>query len=302
VAGRHADGSRALGDLPPPALVTARGALRRSLVVWGWGQVATGSRQGLLFALLEAAWLGLLGFVAARLMDGTTAVLLFLAGAGFLAVWVGLAVHAYRRAVRRREVFDLPAADGGSIELLWLAPVVILAASGFWLLAGHRGSADAVLADYVDAWRNSAARDVDAASAAFATSTSTAVLGGAWERQTARLRNAVIGAAAQAGPQSGIDPDEPFGSVRFVIEPDSRGRERRIEVEIVRRETVRDSFFGILPTTSSRFAPVSTIGSIDLVLVTSAALWDGGPAPEEWRIRGIDLLGEQIGEVRPPGG
>jgi len=230
------------------------------------------------------------------------AVVLFLAGSAFLAVWVGVAIHAYRRAVRRREAFDLPAADGGGIELLWLAPLVILAATGFWLFAGGRASPDAVLVDYLDAWRAGGPPAADVAGATFATPASAAVLAGAWERQTGRLRNAVIGAAAQAGPDSGIDPGEPFGSVRFVIDPELRGPERRIAVEIVRHETVRESFFGLLPTTSSRFVPVTALGSIDLVLIPSAPLWDGGPVPEEWRILGVDLLGERLGAAVAPGG
>ncbi len=288
-----AGGVPSRSDLPPPTLVTPRGALRRSLALWGWGHVATGSRRGLALVPLELASLALLGWFGPLLATGTWSIVLFLGGALFLATWVGVAVGAYRRAVRRRIAFDLPGADGGAIELLWLAPVVIALASGFWLLPSMRASPEAVLADYVAAWRGGAPADVEAARVGFVTPLSGPLLAGAWERQTARLRNAVIQAAAQAGAASGIEPDQPLGSVRFVVRGDAAGR--RVGVEIVRREAVRDTYFGVLPTTSTRFVPVADLGTIELVLVRSEPLWGGGPAPDEWRIGSVDLLGESLG-------
>ena len=137
-----------------PTLISPRGALRRSLVVWGWGQVATGDRWGLALAVGEVAALAALVVFGLPLASGTGANLLLLGGCAFGAAWIAVALNAYRRAIHRRLALGLTGADGGGIDLLWLAPVLIAASSAFWFLGGSGATPDAALSRYVAAWRH----------------------------------------------------------------------------------------------------------------------------------------------------
>jgi hypothetical protein len=206
-----------------------------------------------------------------------------------------------------------PFAEGAppraAVDLLWLAPVVVVAATAFWTLSGPASSADAVLAQYVDLWR--AGRTADAA-ALFAVAPDPVALGETWQRQSARLANETIRAAAVVGPAGAIDPAQPWESLRWDVEagpnedegPDGTpapgalpavpGR-TLVTASIVRRDTVRDSFLGLVPTTSQRLVPVATLGSVRLRTVELPGPFDGAPPVVAWRIDALDLLGERLG-------
>ncbi len=311
--------------MQPPGLVTPRGALRRSLVLWGWGQLATGDRRGIVLVALELLGLGAFAVAVPALLDGTLSVLLFLAGAAFVAAWGAIALHAYKRAVARRAPFvapiagllaspvdtlvaanaasttaearghlpaapgDAPAGDGGAIELLWLAPVLIVTASAFWTLGGSLGSPESTLATYVRDWRDGYGAQ---AASLFVGGSLPGDLAGAWSRQRARLHNQLVPIAATSGTDSGIDPSQPLDSLRFIFD-EARADAvdtRTVHVQTVRRETVRDTFFGLVPTTSQRVVTIADVGTISLALVHVAGVPGG-----TWRIASVDLLDEHLG-------
>lgn len=304
--------SAAFAGPGPLHLVSPRGALRRSLVLWGWGQVATGDRRGFALALLEV--LALAGFALAvpRLLDGTLSVLLYLAGALFVAAWGGIALHAYRRAVVRRAPFvpsaevstasrgadrtlqagagaDVPAGDGGAIDLLWLAPVLIVTVSAFWTLGGSLGSPESTLATYVRDWRSGLPGE---AATLFAAPMDARTLADAWGRQQARLHNDLVRLAATSGEDSGIDPAQPLDSLRFVLDDasvDPAGT-RLVHVQTVSRQTVRDTFFGLVPTTTQRLVTIAEVGTVTLTYEPAT----GAPGGT-WRIGAVQVLEERLG-------
>ncbi len=289
--------------LPPPRLVTARGALRRSMVLWGWGQIATGDRRGWLLGPIEGLWLlaiVLLGWPAA---SGLSSNLVFLFGSLFVAAWGAIAIHAYRRASRRRVVFDLPSADGGAVDLLWLSPIVIVAATAFWILGGSGSSADETTSRYAAAWRHSQAAQ---GSSLFATPPTTVDMVATWVRQDARLVAELARLSASLGPAAGINPLQPFDSLRFETlsgdaaqgatgTSDTAAQTIVVSVQVVRIETIQGTFLGLLPTTNNRVVPVEELGTIRLRPVPLPPVYSGAPEITGWRIEGLDLLGEQLG-------
>ncbi len=281
-----------VGDLPPPRLPTARGALRRSLAVWGWGQAATGRRAALGLALVEGAALAVLAWFGPPLIDGELAIWIFVAATLFVAAWATVAIAAYRRAVRRRRSFGLPGADGGAADLLWLAPVLIAGMMAAWGVGGTLARPEATLTRFVGDWR--AGDGADAASL-FASPLAAAAIQAAWERQVPRLRNRLLTLDAAGAPDDGIDPDHPLDSIRFVEVPAPTGSGpdiARIAVQVVRREDVSGSFLGLLPTSSQTLVPVADLGWIDLRLVHRPSGRAGVPDDPVWLIARIDLLGE----------
>ncbi len=267
--------------------------MRRSLVVWGWGQAATGGPRWSLLAALELVWFAAFAWFAPPLLDGSLVVAIFGAAAFFVAAWGAVAVHAYRRAVRRRTIFDLPGADGGAIDLLWLAPIVIVGMTALWAIGGSLARPEATLTRFVRDWRTGNTSD---AVALFVTPPSTGDLSAAWEAEIARLRNDLVELGAVGGGPEGIDPDVPFESIRFVDAANgavSGGGPRRVDAQIVRRETIRDSFFGLFPTTSQRLVPVADLGWIELRRIDRASGRAGVPDSPVWLIERLDLLGER---------
>lgn len=276
------------GDLPLPSLVTPRDALRRSLVVWGWGQIAAGDRRGWLGPPAQLASVVALVLGAPILVAGTDGELAFVAGAAVLAAWGLIAVHAHRRAAHRRAALDLPPGDVSAAELLWLAPLAIALASGFWIATGDSGDPGVLLDSYVADWR--AGRAADAA-ARFAVPPDPAALAESWSRQDAALRNELVAIAAAAGPDSGIDPDPPLDAIRWVEAGTTPSGGRLFALEVARLETIRGELFGFLPTTSQRLVTLGRLGRVEVRLVDRPGS-AGGPA---WRIVGSEIGGITIG-------
>lgn len=246
--------------------------------------------------VFAAAILGVLVLVLVALpyADGTAVDVVFLAGAVLLIAWAGQALLAWRRAVRRRERFGQPADDGGATSVLWLAPVVVILATVFWSLAGTGASPGARAAAYAEAWWEGRA---ERAAGGFTTPVDPATLAAAWARQDPRLRNALVTAAAAAGPSSGIDPDHPFGSIRFSeVGPAGAAGDasRTIQMEIVKRVRSDDRLLGVLPVTTQETVAVETVGTIELELVRLPGPVGGLPSIDSWRIRRVVALGETI--------
>ena len=223
-----------------------------------------------------------------------------MAGLAFIGTWGAIALHAYRRAALRRAVFDQSGPDGGAADLLWLAPVVIVGLTVLWSVGGTLARSDATLTRYVRDWRAGDAAD---AATIVATPPTTNELAAAWGRQLVRLRNELVRLAAVGNEGEGIDPDQPFDSIRFVDREEGGGGaaggsagDRRVEVEIVRRETIRDSFFGLFPTTSQVLIPVSDLGWIELRRVARPTGRAAVPDDPVWLVEAMDLLGESLGD------
>jgi hypothetical protein len=275
------------GD-PLPPLVTPRGALRRSLLIWGWGQVVAGDRRGWLGPPVQIAALAALVAGAPTLVAGTNGELAFIAGAALLGAWALIAVHAHRRAARRRAALDLPPGDAGAAELLWFAPLVIALSSGFWIAAGDAGDPGVLLDLYVADWR--AGRAVDAAGR-FVSRPEPAALSEAWNRQGAALHNRLVAIAAAAGPNGGIDPDHPLDTVRWVDAGVTESGGRLVALEVARVETIEGQLFGILPTSSQRLVTLAHLGQIELRLVDRP----GSAGGVVWRIARAEVLGVVVG-------
>jgi hypothetical protein len=205
-----------------------------------------------------------------------------------LGAWALIAVHAHRRAARRRAALDLPPGDTGAAELLWFAPIVIALSSGFWIAAGDAGDPGFLLDLYVADWRNGRATE---AAGRFAPPLEPALLAGAWDRQLAVLRNELVAIAAAAGPGSGIDPQEPLDTVRWVDGGTTDSGSWLVSLEVARVETVEGRLFGILPTTSQRLVRLARLGRIELLLVDRP----GSVGGRAWRIVGAEVGGVVIG-------
>jgi hypothetical protein len=277
--------------------VTGRGAVRRSLVVWGWGHVATGDRRGFLLAAAEIAWLAAFAWFTPPLLDGSLVLAIFVAGVAFMAAWGAIAILAYRRAIRQGTVAGNGGPDGGpdggSADLLWLAPVAIVGMTILWAVGGSLARPDATLARYVHDWQTG---DAEGAASLFVVPPAPADLDAIWERQLATLHNELVALEAEGGG-GGVEPDQPFSSMRFVnpAAGGGTGDTRRVDVEIVKRETTRDSFFGLFPTTSQVLVPVADLGWLEFRRVSRPSGRAGVPDSPVWLIDRFDLLGEELG-------
>jgi hypothetical protein len=272
------------GDsLPGRELPSPRGALLASLIVWGWGQVASGDRRGWLGPPAQlAAVAGFLVLLASRPPEAAVEPW-FLAGCAVLATWAAVAVHAHRRAARRRAALDLPVGSTGGAMLLWLGLPAIVLSTLPWIVGGRAADPGLVLEAYLADWtagRATAARD------RFIGPPAIGDINLAWQAQSAGLRNDLVELAAEHGPDAGIDPDRAFETVRWTdAGPLDHGRGRLVVIEVVRRETVRGQLLGFIPTSSQRLVPIARLGEVRLRPVPAAA------GTEVWRIERIDVGG-----------
>jgi hypothetical protein len=266
----------------PPALV-----LRRALLGWGLGHMALGDRRGVLLLAAETAGVAGLAFLVAYFAEGELSPWVYVAIVAFLAVWGWQAVDAYRRAV------ELGGVPGGAIQALALAPVALVAFTGFWLFAGSGSSPAAALREYVAAWRD---RRPEAASELFVGPVDPGVLAAQWIGQ--RLYLSGRAAALARGRTTNLDPSRPLDGLVFEITegpaaPSTGDRQAEAVVEFVRQETVSGSFFGLFPTATQRSVVLERIGSIRLRTVRRPT--PVGIPDVVWR---IDSLGVPVG---PPG-
>jgi hypothetical protein len=269
------------------------------MLIWGWGQLATGDRRGWLLLALQPVGIALLAWVGPALADGPGVSLAYAGGVALLAGWAAVAVHAYRRAARRRLLVELPGPDGGAIWLLVLAPIAIAASSLFWGLAGRAADPATVLDRYVADWRAGRAGE---AIARFARSPgSTSLVHELWDAQLTALRNELVRLVPRAGPGGGIDPDAPFETVRWVDAGPTPTGGRLVALEVSRRETVHGLLLGLLPVSSQRFVPLERLGTIELAPVAAGAPFaPAGPLPDgpwavSWRIVKVEILDVALG-------
>lgn len=276
------------GDYVPSRVVTAGGALRRSLLIWGWGQLAAGDRRG---------WLGpptqtvaVAGLVAvAPLAGGTAAPIVFVLAAALVTGWAAIGVHAWHRAAHRRAALGVDP-GGGAGALLWLAPLVLTAGAGLWVAGGSGADPALALDGYLGDWH---AGRAEAASARFADPPPATVVLAAWERQSGAVRNAVVRIVA-AEPAVAADPNRLLDGLRWVDLGTTADGGRQLALEAARQERIDNELFGFLPTTSQRLAAVERIGTAELRAVpVGSGLGPFGPVVA-WRLIRIEVAGEAL--------
>ena len=247
------------------------------------------------------------------LLDGGFVTAIFVAGVAFVAAWAAVALHAYRRAIRRGRPFDRSGPDGGAADLLWLAPAAMVGMTVLWAIGGTLARPESALARYVHDWQVGDPAD---AVRLFATPPTAATLASNWETQLATLRNELVRLGAVGGEDEGLDPARPFERIRFVdvapaatvpagtvpagtvpagTVPGGTSTVRRIGVQLVKHTTVHDSFLGLLPTTSESLVSIGDLGWVELRAIARPAGRPGVPDSPVWLVSGMDLLGVQTG-------
>lgn len=253
------------------------------MVVWGLGQLAIGDRRGWFLLLAQPLAIAGLFVLAAVLIEGTRWMVVFPALLLLLAAWFGQALSAYRRAV------VLGARPGGELQVVGFLPLVVVAVSIFWLIGGSLGAPATTLGRYVSAWENDRS---DQAAQLFAEPVSTADIDAMWAAQTAYLEERVTAAAVEYGPLSGIDPDQPFNSLRFTEQPTTAADVSTMAVEIVRRQRVETLLLGFIPTATQETVVVEQMGTINLrALPDPPPTWLAGlnSGARVWLIETVDL-------------
>lgn len=218
------------------------------------------------------------------LLDSTRWIVVLPVLGALIVAWLGQAVHAHQRAVA------LGAAPGGELQIAWALPVILAVMTAFWLFGGDRGSPAAALQGYVSAWH---AGRVDDARSLFVEPVEQSALAEAWRAQRAYVRLRVSEEAARHGPSSGLDPQDPFGGLRYVEQTDRRTpNSTLVAVDIVRRQRVETTLFGLIPTATQETVLVERAGLIRLRAVPAqwpAWLPAGQPPPLVWRIEEVSL-------------
>jgi hypothetical protein len=273
--------SRARAATPEPAAV-----LRLALIGWGLGHLALGDRRGALLLAGEVAGGAGLFLLAAAFIEGARYPWVYLGLVAFFAAWAWQAVDAHRRAV------EAGGSPGGAIQAVLLAPVALVAFTGFWLVGGTGGSPAAPLRAYVAAWRDGRPA---AASRLFVDQPAPDALGAQWAGEQLYLRGRAA-TLARGGRAEDLDPNRPLDALVFEIDPIAPGSAGSVDgatanatVEFVRQETVSGSFFGLVPTASQRRVVLERVGSIVLRAVERPTVL--GIPDVVWRIESVSLPG-----------
>lgn len=251
----------------------AAGVLRRSLLIWGWGDIALGDRRGWLLLLLQPIAIAGVAFAAWQLIDGTRWLAVFLPLVALLVFWIAQAVHAQRRALA------LGAAPGGELQLAFFLPVVLAAVSIFWLVGGRHGSPASAVEAYMAAW---AAGRPDVAVGLFgATGPMPTELSSAWSEQRSWLTSAIETGRTTYGTQSGLDPARPFRNLRVTqTGPNS------FTVELVRSESYQTTLLGFIPTAGQRTVVLAPVLSVHVFEQQVAGFLESSV----WRISSVEAL------------
>lgn len=265
---------------PPPAAAV----LRRALVLWGLGHLALGDRRGWALLVLQPLAIASLVGLAVVLLDTTRWIALFPVLALIVVVWLAQAIHAHRLALERG------AEDGGEMQAAWALPVILAVLTIFWLLGGDRSSPAATLHEYVAAWH---ASRFQSAAQLFVEPPSVVALAADWQRQDDYIRERVAHAAAVFGTASGLDPDDPFTGLRYVELPIGDTPDSAVvAVDVVRRQRVETSLFGLIPTATQETVLVERAGLIRLRAVPASLpswLRLGQREPRTWKIEEVLL-------------
>lgn len=233
--------------------------LTRALLVWGLGHLTLGDRRGWLLLATQPIALAGAAVATAQLVDGARWLVVFPVLGAIVAVWLAQAVHAHRLALERGR------APGGELRVMLFVAMAALILTAFWLVGGRHGSPSATLGAYLEAWRSDRA---EAAATLFVVDQSLEQLRVVWSDQALRLRESVARAMALHGSEAGLDPDQPFDSLRFTeIGDQQTPNTATIAVDLVRLQRVESQMLGIVPTASQQTLVISRQMSIRLALV-----------------------------------
>ncbi len=272
---------------PRSAATTAGSVLRRSVLIWGLGDLALGRRRAALaWMAAEALSAAFLAYVVVGLTDTTLYLVPFLGGIAFLLAWTAQAVAAYRRALSLRGTTGPTPPRSPAANVAWLSLPLLVWGAGFWLVGASAASPAAVLDRFEASWPNllqSGTRLQPNLATDPATTTDAA---------TAALRN--LGALCRDGELAADCADAPenlLRSVRFRIEAES-GTTATAVAETVVYERHPTRFLGLISGTELVPVPRTQVLVIDLRAV--AAPLPGGLeiGARRWQIVNAQAVAE----------
>lgn len=222
--------------------------------------------------------------LAAQIIEGTGWILLLPALAALFVVWFGQAIHAHRRAVA------MGARPGGELHVALLLPVIAAVMTVYWIAGGDGGSPASTLREYVLAWQSE--RSAHAAEL-LVEPVPPDVLAAEWRADEAYLVGRVALATSQFGTASGLDPAQPFDSLRFTeLTAERRPDTAVVAIDIVRRQRVETTILGIIPTAAQQTVSVERVGQVVLRSAPAAPpAWMPFRVVEAavWRVAEVDL-------------
>jgi hypothetical protein len=223
--------------------------------------------------------------LGALLLDSSRWIAVFPALVLLIGLWIGQAMHAHRLALARG------AAPGGEMQLALVLPLVVILLSGFWLIGGGRASPAATMQHYVAAWQ---AQRPESAQHLFARPAGPDELRRDWQAQRQHIETLVREAAQRYGELSGLDPARPFNSLRFQEVAPPAGERSSVAVDVVRRQRVETSLFGLVPTATQETVLVEQLGVVRLVAQPAPLPeWLPIAAPGVvWLIEDVELAAE----------
>jgi hypothetical protein len=114
-----------------------------------------------------------------------------------------------------------------------------------------------------------------------------------WRAHSNHIHQRVAETAAVHGPMSGLDPSDPFAGLRFVeVGEQTTADTTVVAIDIVRRQRVETTLFGLIPTATQETVLVERAGLVYLrALPASLPEWlpAGRPPPRVWRIEEVIL-------------
>lgn len=245
--------------------VSPASVLRRSLLLWGLGDLALGrARAGAAWLAGEVIGLAFVGWLSAGLLTTTWYPLPFLAGSLFLCAWALQAVSSYRRARDLADAGGTAAGRGPAAAVTWLTLPILAWGTAFWLVAASAATPAAVLDRFESAWP-----DVASGSSSFAASLAAdpaalaADAGAAYAALQGACRAGKLTADCATSPQNLLR------DVRISIVEESATMASAV-VEIVSFERRPSSFLGVFAATDLVPVPQETLLRLELSAVPAA--------------------------------
>jgi hypothetical protein len=264
----------------PGVPATPGSVLRRSLLIWGLGDLASGGRQvGLSLMFGEVAALAALAYLVIGLAQTTWYLVPFLGGVAFLLAWAAQAVGAYHRAQRRQGATGPTQPRSPAATVAWLSLPLLLWGTGFWVVGASGASPAAVLDRFEGRWpdlqRTQAtplAADLAANPAAVTAAAATALH--------------ALSALCRAGALSadcGEAPENLLRNVRITIRNQTPDTAQAI-AETVRYERRASRFLGIFSGTELVPVAQTTVLVVDLRAVASPLPGGIDLGAQRWQI------------------
>jgi hypothetical protein len=268
-----------------PAAEPARGgvdpgrALARSLLLWGAGLIWLGKPIGWLLAMIEVVWIIAL-VLSTGLLPTDEWITCYLLVAGFIVLWIGQAIWAYHVARR------MSGRHTGAAWLLAAAPVLIVALTGFWLVAGALSTPTATFQRYVGAWQH---HDTAATSILFASPELAAQQAARWTSED-DLVDKRVQSLEHDDPSLDLNADDPRSNLRFMVQSEN-AETATFEVEVVHDVTVPGTFLGFIPASRTETQVLAVLGHVDLARHQVTG-WLAPTGAGIWQIEAVRFDGE----------